>query len=394
MRSRRFGLYRRNRRVRHRGIKRIRRTVSRKLLRSSARVALALKRYRGSRKLISRRPSARRSYRSHSRRGGSKLTSSSSGQYNRLFKYRQSGRRAAHLNKRFRRRVAEHLGHPIDYELIENRHGTANEGECLWLQMYVGSTAQISELSALGMRNYAGFRVADQNTTASSAEQYGLHFHVMNHVQTMTAFNASTNAKLQITCYPMYLRRDISDTNLFPERICVLNAASGTLYDTGNNGIGRATQDVDLTPYQMPIMVNTYKIGKPRSFTVHGGGRFNLSVQHSYSFNQGSSTNVGISSGSLAARKGQFKCLLIKMVGALGIVVAGGSPPLIRNSNPTYAARQITRARMQISSELRHIDYVSGLPAERIVGGYTAVVNEEEILGAGSELYNQPTSDA
>lgn len=123
--------------------------------------------------------------------------------------------------------------------------------------------------------------------------------------------NAATT-KVTVTCYPLLPRADIP-TGDSPLDL-MTQGRSGDLLDTGGAAI--PFEDPRFTPYMCPTLCMQYKILKPRTFTVHGGGKFNLQLRHSYDIVNFPSNVVG---GTLG-KKGIYRPMLIKLVGELGLI--------------------------------------------------------------------------
>jgi hypothetical protein len=207
-------------------------------------------------------------------------------------------------------RVALAQGHTIQNTDVINGNWSGPNGECLWALDFLGSRSQNAVLINRVAANYAGYGVADPNTTAGTANRYKIKVKVLNDVSSYVVMNAATT-KVQVTCYSLLPRADIPAGD---DPLSLITAGrSGDLLEPGTT---MPFDDPRFTPFMCPRLCMQYKILKPRSFTVHGGGKFTLQLRHSYDLSNYTATTVG----NLLGKKAVYRPMLIKIVGELGLV--------------------------------------------------------------------------
>lgn len=358
--------------------------VSSRISRKARGLSRILKRYgkssarlRGSSTRTGRPPLPRGFFRRHSsRRGSSSLSRKSDGPINASYKYRASYRRRFKISKSMKKSVALAQGHTIQDSDVTNGSWIGTNGIAQWQVMFVGTQVNTDEIQAVVEANMVGFGQADWNTTIGTKNRFKIHTKVLNHVESVTAFNSSTT-KLNVAVYPLLPRRDIT-TNYDPATL-IIRDRQGDLQLSG--GSEMTFQDPRFTPFMCPELVACYKILKPRIFTVHGGGRFNLKVRHSYDIVNSTANDPS----DLVGKKAIYRPILIKMWGQLGIVsdVAG---TYVRNMPTNVVWKRNTFWQAHVAEENRLIyndknvtrNQAVGAPiAEQFIDQETLVVEQQ-----------------
>jgi len=304
------------------------------------------------------------------------LTSSSTGSVNRVIKYRSSGRRARFINKRFQKKVAMAEGHILKYEKNANEITNTLMGQCNWFDISVGATTQVELFRDYLLNHWAGYKVLDPNTSYMSANQFRLSFKVLDHSQYFIGLNTTT-VKVRISCYTCLPRHDVHSAGLLPLSAMIGYSDAARLKDVSSDA--QVYTDVNVTPFMVPYITSNYNIVKSRSFTVHAGGKFVLKLRHSYDVNVGTSTQAGYSGNTdLEAKKSQYRCLLVKVVGELGS--CNDDPNLfLRNMPVQIVGRLTTRANLHVSEEKRPIIFQSSTDSTRYHVGQPQIIEEEGI---------------
>lgn len=304
----------------------------------------------------------------------------SNGPINSSYRYRSSGRRQYYVDKKFQRKVALSQGHTLIYKQFGNIYNNGIAGQCTWADLDLGKTTDVALLRDFALTHWAGYKEADPNTGFLSTAQFPLKFKVMDHSVNYQGLNSGTN-KIHITVYTCTLKHDINSDVMFPGTAIVGFSDEARLKQTGSDA--QNPFDVNLTPYMVPAVTAHYKISKSRSFTVHAGGSFNIKLRHSYDCNVGTDSTVGWSGQStLVAKKGQYRCLLIKIVGQLG-VVEGSDPPntaYLRNTAFQAVGRINTVAKIHVSEENRPIHWQQLTSRTRNLAGLNSTLGEEILV--------------
>lgn len=313
------------------------------------------------------------------------LTRRSNGPINTSYKYRNSGRRAFHINKRFKKKVELVQGHTLKYSTRTNAEFDGTTGEALFSVIDIGSPIENDILMAYAKTHYAGYKVADPNTTSGSSNQFKMKVKVLSFYRNLYAINSS-NVKVYVTVYSLMPRHDIHDALLMPAVAMQTYLRSGDLADAGT--IGRLVSDVDFHPYLVPAITQNWIITKTRHFAVHVGGRFNINMSHSYDINYGlDSQTFGWDTG-IVAKKGHFRATMVKMVGELGVATTAANK-FIRNLPFECIGRINSNVSLHVAQETRDIYLDENISATRNIGGITSdeVVHEEtEIFAATDKL--------
>jgi len=307
------------------------------------------------------------------------LTSSSSGAINRVFKYRSSGRRQYRINKRFQKNVALSSGHTLVYKKFLNDHQDQVNGRCKWIQLILGSTASVEIYRDFALAHWNGYKELDPNTGYMSGQQFPLKFKVMDDSIVYTGINTGSN-KIIISAWTLTLKHDLHSDSMYPATAILGYSDSARLKDASCDA--QNPEDTYLTPYMVPAVTTNYKISKARTFTVHAGGKFVLRARHSYDVTIGTASTAGWAGNTgLVARKPHFRCLLIKVIGELGVVTEGGFHYL-RNTDCAFAGQFNIKAKLHVSEENRPIFLQQDTSTRREVIGGIASVLGEEILAA------------
>lgn len=292
------------------------------------------------------------------------------------------GRRAFHINKKFQKKVALHTGHTMEYKQLSNNAWTVGHGSCFFSQLDIGYVGDNDVFLDYARRHWAGFHTTDPNTTNDGITQFKMKLKVMNFSRTIVGVNSSNN-KMYIECWSLSPRHNIHNPNLFPFTALSTYLQGGDLPDSGT--AAHLIGDVDLSPFDCPALTANYKFGKKRFFCVHPGGSFTIKVQNSYDITMGLDKDVSGWDPTLQIKKGQYKAVLIKMYGGLG-VLTNATSKYIRNMETEAIARVIAKATLHVSREERKIYYNNGLSAERDIPSVTAAeaINEEvaDVQGA------------
>lgn len=213
-----------------------------------------------------------------------------------------------------RKNVALATGHTIQHTNVINGSWIGTSGVATWKQIIIGTQLDTDEIQAAIEANYDAYGVSDPNTTLGSNQRMKIHSKVLNHVSTITGFNSATT-KVLITVYPLLPRADIYTGDDPLTRIAL--SREGDL----DGAAFPATSEMEytdprFTPFMAPQVTAVYKILKPRVFAVHGGGKFNIKVRHSYDIVNSTANGPP----ALIGKKGNYRPLLIKIVGELGVV--------------------------------------------------------------------------
>lgn len=325
-----------------------------------------------------------RTRRAISKRRRTSLKSSSYGPINRIFKYRNSNRRAYRISKKFQKKVDIAQGHTLLYEAHNNSYGIWANGTCQFQTISMGLTSANQIYTDFCLENWQNYQSPDSAVTLHSPQQFALKIKVLDARVFYQGFNAG-NSKFHVTVYPLRARRDIYDTDLLPVNIfgtSTLKPDVTTLQAV--DSISRNLDDPTNSPYDWPAFTQNYVIGKSRSFVVHAGGHFNLSLRHSWDIKVGTDTNYGwagqIGSSKVPLlRKHAFRGLLIKYVGELGVSTnADNVYKLIRNLPGEVAGKSVSKIKLHVAEETRPIKLTINLAADRTnAGGTSYKVNEE-----------------
>lgn len=292
-----------------------------------------------------------------------------------MYKYRNNGRRAYHLSKRFQKKVALATGHTLLYNDIQNTQLPVALGTALFYQLDLGYSADDDFFLEYAKKHWIHYKEPDPNTTVNNIAQYKMKLKVMDFRRTVFGVNSSTN-HMYVTVYSLTPRHNIHNGNLFPQTALSTFMEGGNLPDVSNNT--SIATDVDFTPYRVPAITANYKISKTRSFSVHPGGSFSVGVQNSYDINNGLDSAVAGWDPTIFIKKGHYKAILVKIVGGLG-VATNGDGRFIRNLETEAVCRIVSKAKLHVAEEERDIIYNLGLTQQRTLAGLTAqkIINEE-----------------
>lgn len=328
------------------------------------------------------RPPLPRGFFKHGRRGRvSTLNRKSTGPINSSYRYRASYRRKFHISRRKQRSVALATGHTIQNTAVLNGFWNGANGVATWNVIDLGVQADTIAIANNVIANAAGFDVPDPNTVPGSSDQYLMNTKVLNHSINYFCINSSTT-KITVTCYPLIPRLDIT-TGREPLS-CMALGRTGELLFTG--GTSMPFNDPRFTPYMCPTLREQYKIMKPKVFTVHGGGKFNLNARHSYDLKQYTDNENPVSHG----RKPIYRPVLVKIVGEIGVVEAG-DPPVryIRNVPTSVIWKRNTFYAAHLSRERRLIytdDSISSNQSIAGITGTTFINQETDTLATRAQL--------
>jgi len=240
------------------------------------------------------------------------LTRSSNGPINTNYKFRSSYRRKFTISPKLKTKVALAQGHTMQNTEVVNGTWFGPNGSCVWAQDFLGSRIQTAQITQVVEENYAGYLVEDPNTVAGTAKRFKVKVKVLNDSSSFIVINSS-NVKVTVSCYPLLPRADIHTGDTPLELLAT--ARAGDLPEVGDQTMPYT--DPRFTPFMCPELCMQYKILKPRTFTVHGGGKFNLQLRHSYDIVNYPSNVAGT---GIIGKKGIYRPMLIKLVGELGVI--------------------------------------------------------------------------
>jgi len=246
-------------------------------------------------------------------RGRSGLTRTSNGPINSSYKFRSSYRRKFNISRKLKARVALAQGHTVQNTEVINGTWTGPNGSCVWAQDFIGTVSQTKEIATAVINNMIAYKQPDSFTTPGAPEQYKIKMKVLNDSSSFVVMNAATT-KVTVTCYPLLPRSDILSGST-PLQLITAGRAGDLLEATG---AVMPFNDPRFTPFMCPEICMQYKILKPRTFTVHGGGKFNLQLRHSYDINN--YTNNIIPDIEVIGKKSVYRPMLVKLVGELGLI--------------------------------------------------------------------------
>lgn len=212
------------------------------------------------------------------------------------------------------------------YRLIDaaNYYKGWQNGACSWQQIEVASTTQVEDFCIRLRGNYVGFQEHDPNTTTGSAEQMNMHYHI-DSMSNKTLWINNCTAKIHVELYEVVPRQTVPGSQLYTSPLALLGQAhSGELFDNevygGQTPTTISGADPQYTPFMSSKLCSLYKIINIRKFTVHAGGRWQVNVT-SNNFDAKEYTDFSQAYGyPTYARKGKYKCVLMKTYGELGVV--------------------------------------------------------------------------
>lgn len=261
--------------------------------------------------------------------------------------------------------VALATGHTVQNSNVFNGEWTGVNGLAKWICIEVGTALDTSAISTFVSLNYVGYDAPDWNTTSGSAQQFKLRTKVLNQSNNFTCINAGSS-KVTVTCYPLVPRHAV---NVGREPLTELaGGRSGDLIAPGANQM--PYEDPRFTPYMCPELCMGYKILKPRSFTVHGGGKFNLNLRHSYDI-----VNYNAENPVVVGEKHCYRAMLVKFVGELGLVnveaaryIRNLPVQIIWKNNQVYSAHASKETRLIIDDfNIGHNQTVSGTTGDEFL---------------------------
>lgn len=308
------------------------------------------------------------------------------GPINTVYQYRSRGRRAYHISRRFRKKVNEHFGQMLRWTSSSNVFNTGTLGAASWYMLSIGTAADVTYILDFCARHAKGFKVPDPNVTSHAAEQWGFRCRVLNESLVLHGFNESSNSRLECSVYYLSPKQDVwgGVSSYSPISLITTDAATGTLYDA-SSPTTIAYSDVDATPFQFPALMAMYRVSRGRKFVVHGGGRFDCSLRHSYMATVANDSTFGVPGSTLYGRKPQARFLLIKMVGELGILDEGSGNKAIRNAAPVFGARLNYSMSAVVSADQRPIKLVDSADTRTAAG--TINTFEEEFNTVAPQAY-------
>lgn len=309
----------------------------------------------------------------------STLKRRSEGPINTVYKYRCSGRRAFKVDRRMAKKVALATGHVIEEtDLINGSvESTAGGGDAAWTQFIIGTVAQSGTIAAVVHANAVGYQEADWNTSYGTASAGKLHIKIMDYSNTFIAFNCA-NSHMNVEIYPIYLRADMSVSSATPIDFLGQDRAQDLPIPTTS---AMSYLDPRFTPFMCPGLCQHYKIGKVKKFSVHGGGRFDFSLRHSWDITPA----ADVYPSGLVAKKGSFRCLLIKTYGQLGLQRVGDPANFyVRHVQSGWAYQQRVMWRAHLSYESRKLfkdnDLARGQPIASSVSEFENQEKQEHAV--------------
>jgi len=311
------------------------------------------------------------------------LTRKSNGPKNSSYNYRSSHRKASHVNKRFKRRVEEAVGHPYLITDVENTELTAVNGTASWSSFNLGTADQILSFQQTLYQNQVGWDVHDPNiATPNESNVLKNRYIVRDYIRTATYINESS-AKVHVTMYTLVPRHDLAYSSCDPYYMLSNFGATGDLISNETPNVALPFYSPYFTPFQCPVLCQNYKIMQKRSFMVHAGGKFQVTLRHSFPITAGLDFNVtALASFKQWARKPNFRAVLIKCVGELGIVkTADGASRAVRHLPISIVGRLYTNVKLHNSSENRVITKHEDIQKALNASAYTAseIINEETL---------------
>lgn len=297
------------------------------------------------------------------------------GPINTSYTYRNQGRRSFHINKKLRKNVALVQGHELKYHSEQNLNFLGLNGQSTYSVMAIGGPVTNDLFMDFAKRHWSGYLSTDVNTVSGSAEQFKLKLKVMSSPTTFLGVNSS-NVKLHVVVYQLTPKHDIHQANLLPAAAMATYLRQGDLGDSLTNT--PLITDIYLTPYMIPAITQNYNIKKTRGFIVHGGGKFNIVMNHSYDINYGLDSQAFGWDTGIVAKKGQYRANIIKFTGELGVVAQDASK-FIRNLAFEVIGKLYVNAKLHVSEETRAIYIDEGLNTSRnVAGGGLEIFQGEE----------------
>jgi len=195
------------------------------------------------------------------------LSRGSFGPKNAIYKYRNSGRRARFVNRRFAKKIAANTGHVLKWNNLTNDAFSGINGQSLVWSMDVGAKVDGQSFYDFALKHWHGYETPDVGTISGS-EWNKLKLRVMDHSENMHGINSGTS-KIHFQIWGIRPRHDIHAAALMPTSIMNTYLESGNLPDVLTDT--HLSTDVDFTPYKVPALTANYVIEKQRGFTVHPG---------------------------------------------------------------------------------------------------------------------------
>lgn len=303
------------------------------------------------------------------------LTRHSNGPINSSYVYRNKGRRSYHINRRFKKKVELVQGHTLKYTDLANVYFLGVNGQSVVASLSLGDPVENDLLMDYAKKHWNGYKEVDPNTTSGTSGQFKMKLKVLSFYKTLQGINSS-NVKANIIVYQLTPRHDIHQANLLPAAAMSTYLRGGDLADV--DSITPLVTDVNFDPFKVPALTQNWIIKKTRGFTVHGGGKFKIVLNHSYDINYGlDSQSWGWDTG-IVAKKGHYRAVLIKVTGELGVVTQDANK-YIRNLATELIGRIRIAASIHVSEETRDIYLDESISVTRnVAGGGLEIFQGEE----------------
>lgn len=380
-----YGRARRNSRVGKILRRRLNSGYSRRTVAKARRISRVLGKYGRSSARLRRsstrtgRPALPRGFFRRRFRGSRMLSRKVHGPINASWQYRNKGRRAYHLSKRFKKRVDLHTGHTLRYTDVENVNLLGVNGKARYYVMDLGSAVDNDTYIDYAKKHWAGYKVVDPNTTANAVTQFKMKVKVLSIYKNLYMINSS-NTKSLVQVFGLTPRHDIHKANLMPPAVLTTYFNNGDLPDATT--VDQNVSDIAFNVFHCPALTQNWKISKTKSFWVHGGGNYKLNLSHSYDINSGLDSQAFGWDTTVVAKKGHYRALLVRVVGDLGVVLETAPSEIkhIRNLPFEHIGRETTSVKLHVSTETRDIYLDEHIPVTREIAAPGGIAFQAEEL--------------